>query len=399
MAAPARMDVVCLSSQDWNAHLTVPQQIMARVAADHRVLYIDPPRSLTSAALSGWVPPPPGEARHMDMAAARDVVRRSPPGRAVPIHNLPPVLSAAARRVNGLALRSWFRRTMAGEGIEAPVYWVFEPASVQHLPHLPPGPLIYDCIDLWAGYFPEGSRRHRNIAAMDLALATRADLVFVGSEMLRRLHEGKAGGPVHLQHHAADFALFNRAAAPDYPVAPALAERLTAGRTVVGLCGILDKRVDVGSLAAIAGRRPDWLLVLVGPVQRNLDIAALEACENVAMIGAVAPGELPGFVRGFDVCLIPYLIDDFVRGIYPLKLHEYLAAGKPVVSTPVPAVLQYADRIEIAEGADGIEAAILRALADDAPDRAAGRIALARANGWDVRVAEKLRIVRETFAR
>jgi glycosyltransferase involved in cell wall biosynthesis len=285
---------------------------------------------------------------------------------------------------------------MTEADISRPLYWAFEPASIQHLPHLPPAPVIYDCIDRWAGYFPEGSRRHRTVSDMDRRLAARADLIFVGSEALRTLHSGHSA-PVHLQHHAADFALFNRAADPSYPMAASVAALRRSGRRIVGLCGILDKRVDVASLARIAERRRDWELVLVGPVQRNLDVGALASLENVTMVGPVEAPDLPAHIRGFDVCLIPYLIDEFVRGIYPLKLHEYLATGRPVVATPIPAVLPYADRIEIAEGADGIEAAIERALADDASERVAARIALARRNGWDTRVAEKLRIAREAL--
>ena len=93
------------------------------------------------------------------------------------------------------------------------------------------------------------------------------------------------------------------------------------------------------ALQTIAGRRPDWHFVLVGPVQPNLDVSPIEALPNVTLTGMAEVSELPGYVRAFDVCMIPYLIDDFVRGIYPLKLHEYLAAGKPVVTTPIPAVL------------------------------------------------------------
>ncbi|MGB3553767.1 MAG: glycosyltransferase [Jannaschia sp.] len=386
------MDIVCLASQDWNSHLGVPQQIMARVAVHHRVVYVDPPRSVTSAATGGWRSLANEAPRHLDVARAADVIRVAAPGRALPIHALPGALSRAVRAVNGRTLRGWWREMLQEHDIADPLYWVFEPASVQHLPHLPDGPVVYDCIDHWAGYFPREGRRHANIAGMDREMARLADLIFVSSDRLYELHRPH-GDRLHLQHHAADFTHFNRAAGGDLPVAPDLAEIVASGRKIIGLCGILDKRVDVASLAAIAGRRPDWHFVLVGPVQANLDIGPVAERDNVTLTGMAEVSELPGYVRGFDVCLIPYLIDDFVRGIYPLKLHEYLATGRPVVSTSVPAVMPHADIVHIGDGPDGLEAAILRALADDAPDRVSARIDLARRNSWDVRVAEKLRLI------
>lgn len=383
------MDIVCLASQDWNSHLGVPQQLMARVAADHRVIYVDPPRSLTSA-LNGWRPDTDANVRHLQVADASKVIRAAAPGRSIPVHNLPLPAARLMRSVNGRFLRGWFRDLLDRHSVTNPVYWVFEPASVQHLPHLPKGPVVYDCIDSWAGYFPEGSRRHGTITDMDTRLTQTADLVFVGSTSLRDSHL-PLNSNTHMIHHAADFHHFNQATSEDYPVAEAV--HFDDARPVIGLAGILDKRVDTESLTIIAKRHPEWRFAFVGPVQANLDVSALEALENVAMIGMVPASELPAYVKGFDVCLIPYLIDEFVKNIYPLKLHEYLATGRPVVSTSVPAVLPYADLIEIADGADALEQSILAALADTGPDRLAARIELARENSWENRVADKMNLI------
>ncbi len=388
------MGIVCFASQDWNSHLGVPQQIMGRVAEFYPVVYIDPPRSLTSR-LQGWDSKAGEPARHLDVAKAKDVVRLAAPARALPIHNLPVPISRVLRRINGMMLRGWFRSVLLEQNEKQPLYWVFEPASVQHLKYLPKGPVVYDCIDYWAGYFPVGSRRHKVINQMDRLMAKRADIVFAGSDKVFERHK-LYNSQTHLVRHAADFHHFNTAASDQAAIHPALQH--LAGKKVIGLCGILDKRVDVASLAAIARRRADWHFVFVGPVQDNLDISALNGMANVTLTGMAEVSELPQYIKGFDVCLIPYLIDDFVRGIYPLKLHEYLATGKPVVSTPIPAVLPNSDLVWIAEGDQGLEQAISQALDDTSPKRVAARIALARDNSWEGRVADKLAVIHEKVA-
>ncbi|MEO9895338.1 MAG: glycosyltransferase [Paracoccaceae bacterium] len=385
------MGVVCLASQDWNSHLGVPQQIMGRVVAEVPVVYIDPPRSITSR-LQGWESKAQDPVRHMDVAQSVDVARRAAPARALPVHNLPVPVSRLLRGINGLSMRNWFRSILAEQGEKQPLYWVFEPASIQHLPHLPKGPVVYDCIDYWAGYFPEGSRRHTVINQMDQAMAERADVVFAGSDMVFERHKA-FNAQTHLIRHAADFGHFNSAASDSAGVHTGLQH--LSDQKVIGLCGILDKRVDVVSMAAIAARRPDWHLVFVGPVQDNLDVSAFDGLPNVTLTGMADVSDLPLYIKGFDVCLIPYLIDEFVRGIYPLKLHEYLATGKPVVSTPIPAVMPHSDLVWIAEGADKLEQAIEQAMQDNDPDRVAARIALARDNNWEGRVEDKLNVIRE----
>ncbi len=386
-------DIVCLASQDWNSHLGVPQQTMARLARSNRVIYVDPPRSLTSAR-SGWRKSNPEHDLHLDVAAAAKVQREVPPTVSLPLHALPAALSEMVQHINGNLLKGWFRDLMRRHGVNHPLLWVFEAAAAAHVPHFGAVPMVYDCIDEWAGYFPPGSNHHANITRMDTWLCQRADAVFCGSESLMARKAG-LNGNIHVVHHAADFDHFSKAGLAETKVPDDIAG---IARPIVGVMGILDKRVDIALLAAIARTRPDWSLVFVGPVQANLDIGPLSGIANVHFLGGRTVSELPACVKGFDVCLIPYVIDDFTRSIYPLKLHEYLAGGKPVVSTPIPAVRAHGDVAIIADGAEGFVRAIEHALKDTAPERNEARIACARQNAWDIRIAQKCRIVEDTIA-
>ena len=389
----AGRDIICIASQDWDSHLGVPQQIMARLAATNRVLYVNPPRSILRraeiAARAGRL-----HTLHLDVAAARAVEVIDPPAVTWPVFNIPPAVAGPLRAMNGAVLGAWLRRQAARRGFAAPVLYIFAMQGAQLLGRVPAACTVYDCIDEWAGYETTGSRSWHNTRAMDEALCRGSDAVFVGSDHLAQLKTG-LNPETHMVRHAADFAHFNTAAAATIEVPDDIAA-LPAPR--VGLVGVLDKRVDLDILAHLAGARPDLSLVLIGPVLPNLDLSALTRRPNVHLLGMRTVPQLPAYIAGLDVCLIPYLIDDFTRNIYPLKLHEYLASGRPVVSTPVPACVAHADLVGIADTPAGFLAAVEAALADRAPERDAARIALARANDWEDRVAAKSAVIARLLA-
>jgi glycosyltransferase involved in cell wall biosynthesis len=129
--------------------------------------------------------------------------------------------------------------------------------------------------------------------------------------------------------------------------------------------------------------------VLVGPARAGMDLTRLESCANVYLLGNKDVAELPAYIKGMDVTLIPYRVNEATRNIYPLKLQEYLATGKPVVSSPMPAVLPYGGVVYIGEGPEDWAGLVVRALREDNPERRAARQAVARENSWDRRVEEK----------
>jgi glycosyltransferase involved in cell wall biosynthesis len=161
---------------------------------------------------------------------------------------------------------------------------------------------------------------------------------------------------------------------------------------VAGYYGTLAEWIDFPLLAALADRFPGVTFALIGPVE--VSPAALPERPNLRWIGPQPYPTLPAWLARFTVCLLPFHVDGFTRAINPVKLYEYFASGKPVVSTPLPEVLAFGDLVYVGAGLDGMTGALRAALAEQArSDLAARRRAAAAANTWDQRVGRVVHLL------
>lgn len=387
MTALEGRDIVCLGSQSWGSHLCTPQQIMSRLAPSSRVLYVEPLRSpawkMKRAATQSKQPPGLRE-------VAPNVWVLTLPSAFVPLALYARV--PALRWINHRLMSRWVRQAAEGLGFRDAIAWVYQ-VTHQGAPLLRQAPLtVYDCIDEWAGATTHPLLQ-RYLADLDRRMCEEADLLFLGSQGLaaprRALNPRHALVPqgVDLRHFLP----------PEDPTPPADIAALPG--PVLGLVGVLNReRVDVALLCHLADQRPGWSIALVGPVWDGLDVASLQQRPNIHLLGNKPPHELGRYLAAFDVCLLPYLINDFTRNIFPLKLFEYMASGKPFVATPVPACAEFPRLIRTAEGPAGFLAAVDEALATDDAALRDERIATARANDWDRRAADKARFVADHLA-
>ena len=173
---------------------------------------------------------------------------------------------------------------------------------------------------------------------------------------------------------------------PKFPL-----EARNLARPVIGFFGLLGDWVDIDLLAQLARERPQWTFLIVGHVAT--DLAPLAGLENFVFVGAQPYESLPGWARAFDVAVMPYRMNRQVRNANPLKLREYLATGKPVVSVPTPEVERFAPHVRMAATAQGFLAAIEQCLEQDDPVQRAARMECVRGMSWDARVAEVLATV------
>lgn len=161
-----------------------------------------------------------------------------------------------------------------------------------------------------------------------------------------------------------------------------------------------DSRLDVEALEALADADPSWHVVLIGPLKPGqVDEARLRRRPNIHLLGEKPRNELPGYLKGMAVALVPYRANELTRNIFPLKLFEYLAAGLPVVAGGLPELQRFAGTIGVAGGPSDYPELVRRALAEDGPEKRAARVALAAQNTWDHRVEDVSRLVDEALAR
>ncbi len=258
---------------------------------------------------------------------------------------------------------------------------------------------VYQVIDDYVGLAPDPGSARR-IAASHERTLREADVVWAISETLadaaRRVRDD-----VRLTTTGVDHARF--AAARGRPPHP-LVGRIPSPR--IGLVGVLNDRVDWALLEAMARRHADWNMVLVGPVRHagpetGPALDRLLRLGNVVRLGEVEEEEIPACIAGFDVCLIAYRMGPGTLGINPLKLYQYLAVGKPVVATPLPAAIEFGDVVRVARTLDEFEAAIADSLRDDVGNAVgvAARQRRARAFDWSAIAADRAAILAGALGR
>jgi glycosyltransferase involved in cell wall biosynthesis len=348
-------DLVCLSHLRWDFVYQRPQHLLSRFARRQRVFFVEEP--LPAADSSPWLEVSPRE------HGLHVVVPHVPE----PLTG-PAAEAATARLLQGL---------LAQAGIDQFVLWYYTPMALGYTLGLPrPLASVYDCMDelsAFRGAPPE-------LVAREAELLARVDLVFTGGQSLydaKRRHLGS----VHLFPSAVDLEHFGQArdGLPDPP------DQAHLPHPRLGFFGVLDERLDTDLLAAVADLRPEWQLVLIGPVAK-IDPAALPRRANLHYLGQRAYAQLPPYLANWDVALLPFARNEATRFISPTKTPEYLGAGCPVVSTSIADVVRpYGERglVRIADEPLAFVAAVEAALAED-PGLRCGRADAFLGNmSWD----------------
>jgi glycosyltransferase involved in cell wall biosynthesis len=371
-------DFIVLSTQDWDA-LPTRKHRFARWFAEggSRVLYVE-----QQMHWAGWL----ADLKNRFSRAWRWL---RGPRQVAPnlwVFTLPVVLpffqmSGLINRLNNLFLLPVLRAQARRLGFDHPILWTYTPHSADFVGRLNEQAAIYECVDDFTSsrglIDPKviGRLERRLIEAVDLLIVTAPALLESKREGARRAILVPNG--VEAEH-------FAQAADP----ALAVPEELAGLRPpVVGYLGTLNYWIDTHLLGRLAREHPDWTLVLVGPDDLLADLAPLEGLPNVVRTGRVPYADVPSYVKTFDVCVNPYVLDGVAEHCSPLKLYEYLATGKPVVSVDMPEARQFAGLVRIAQNADEFIRLVEEAISDG-DGRSAARMAEARNHTWRKRFAD-----------
>ena len=201
--------------------------------------------------------------------------------------------------------------------------------------------MIYHVVDEYSAYPTLTAEQAAQQKQLDHALTARADLVFCTARSLVEARR-PINPNTHYMPNAVDYRAFQQMLADPSLQPPAGMTDLP--RPILGVIGGINAKLDLTLLAELAERRPDWSLALVGPLSYGLDdgeVTRLRALRNVHFLGPVPPERVPATIAACDVCLIPYRLNEQTRHVNPLKVYEYLAAGKPVVGTALPELGQF----------------------------------------------------------
>ena len=372
--------IICISSIDWDFIWQGHQEIMSTLArAGNLVLFIE--NTGVRAPVLRDLP----RLRHRLRNWARGVkgFREEAPNLFVysPLV-LPFPYLRIAQWVNGILLVRSVRRWMRATSFTSPIVFTFLPTpTARHLlRELDPELTVYYCIDDFAA----SSMRARRIRKTEDVLLKDVDMVFVTSEKLR-VRAASFNTRVHTFPFAVNYAQFETARKENGD-APADVRELP--RPIIGYVGGVHRFVDQNLVLAVANAMPRASIVLVGPLQT--DVARLAAHPNIHLLGARPHRDVPAYIKAFDVAVVPYRLTEYTANVYPTKLNEYLAMGKPVVATDLPEIrrfnVDHGDVVSVGATPSAYVEAVRAAVRPDAEDNAWRRIAVARENSWESRI-------------
>ncbi len=254
--------------------------------------------------------------------------------------------------------------------------WYYTPMALLFSSHLAPSLTVYDCMDELSAFMGAP----RELIDLEKQLIKQADLVFTGGYSLYEAKQSR-----HPQVYAFPSSIdYNHFAKARQPM-PDPADQRTIPNPRIGFSGVIDERFDCALVTELARRRPDWQFIFLGPTVK-VDPACLPKGDNIHYLGMKDYTELPTYFSNWDVAMLPFALNESTRFISPTKTPEYLAAGLPVVSTPIRDVVRTygtTNFAQIADSASQFEQAIEQALAQKHPTNWTAIDTFLTDNSWD----------------
>lgn len=369
--------IICLAPDPWEGLWRNRHQIMTRLARHNTVLYVEPrlyyPETLRRLRQG-----------RLKLADFRKPLAH-PYADGLWIYHDPYYAPVSGRRTGGpltaaLRRRALLRTVDQLGAARPPILWLVRPYFADVIGQYGEKLLVYHITDEYSAY-TSVTDRAATLAAEE-ALMRRADLVLVTAPAL--LERKRPFNPhTYLVPNGVDYAGFQKG------IAEAESQR-PAGAPRIGYSGALNEKINFDLLAQVARARPDWQLVLIGMLDlptQPAKAAGLRGLPNVEWVGRLPVAQVPAAIASLDVCLLPYERNEWTANIDSLKLYEYLACGRPVISTDVPTAHGYGDLVRIADTPAEFVEQIAAALCETDPTLSARRKEIAAANTWEHRVA------------
>lgn len=341
-------DLICLSHLRWDFVYQRPQHLMSRFAAERRVLFVEEPMPTTA----------PKAYLHTSRRGC---------GVEVVVPHIP----------DGMDHEIILRKLIGGLVEQRRSYslWYYTPMPIAWTRHLKPLAVVYDCMDELSAF----KNAPAALKEREGELLKRADLVFTGGHTL---FEAKRNQHANVYPFPSSIDVTHFAQARGTCSEPQDQQNIPHVR--IGYCGVIDERMDFDLVTKVADARPDWHIVMLGPVVK-VNPADLPQRPNIHYLGMKPYKELPQYIAGWDVAILPFARNESTRYISPTKTPEYLAAGRPVVSTSIQDVIHPYGKngiVHIADQPGEFIEAVEIALSEDATQRLQKVDVLLSKNSW-----------------
>ena len=390
----SRLPIIAMSLDDWRGPWAGRQQLLSRLARKGwPIVYSNGPLSIWERKTEKW-----RQAPLLSGSERSDGLHLDRPGRLTPSWSAVPRWNALCYRLHA---RHLLRQARLAKG-DAGILFLFNPLLADYIDHTGLPFVAYHAFDSFSR-FPNWSERH---ARLEARLTERAQLVLATTAGIAQDLTEPGPSKAIVLPNGGDYESFSRSADLSVP-----ADLAAIPSPRIGYVGRLSPKVDLALIEELARRRPSWHWLFIGPVvlgdrkKNDFNQSLYESLErfkrigNIHFLGNKPHEELPNYLAGLDVATMPYRTSGgwWVNG-YPLKLHEYLASGGPVVSAGLEAIRPFGDVVDIVETADGWEAALARAIENGGVGTPQTRRAVAKANSWDQRADDLDRMLQELIS-
>ena len=328
VSPPGETDLVCFSHLRWDFVYQRPQHLLSRCARKRRVFFVEEPI--------------------FGQSSMRVEVREAEPGVHVVVPHLPEGLRSEIA-INAV-MKDLTRQLFTAYSINKYIFWYYTPMALRFTEQFSPVAAVYDCMDELSAFKGAPSA----LPALEKELFRNVDLVFTGGQSLYEVKRNQHPA-VYAFPSSIDAAHFGKARTtvkdPE--------DQAHIPHPRLGFFGVIDERFDVELLGEVAAKRPDWNFVIIGPVVK-IQPETLPKHSNIHYLGGKKYSELPDYLAGWDIALLLFARNESTRFISPTKTPEYLAAGKPVISTSIRDVVRpYGEMklVEISDTADEFIAA------------------------------------------
>ncbi len=385
-------NIICISSIDWDFVWQGHQEIMSTFAKNgNRVLFIEntgirTPRIRDISRLKNriihWVNSVKGFRRIEENLFVYSPII------------LPFPYSKIARIFNRYLLLRPIRRWMKATDFYDPIIWTFLPTNVvlDIMNELDTKLLVYYCI----ADFNKLTDNPKKLETIEKLLIKKCDIIFVQNDVLAKKCKGKNNN-FFIFPFGVNTNVFDNFNCNLLPYGPEDLQSIK--KPIIGYVGGIHKHIDFELIKYLAKLHPEWSIVLIGPLQT--DVSELAGFRNIFLLGKKEFAQLPGYIDEFDVGIIPYKITGYTESVYPTKLNEYHAMGKPVVSTELPEVVKFNNENEniilIGRKYDAFVNCILSALGDKNVSLRNKRIESAKKNNWPERIEQMSDLLHDTI--
>jgi glycosyltransferase involved in cell wall biosynthesis len=380
--------ILAFAKDRWNGNWFNRHHLLSRISRHNPVLYVSEPfhirQTLHDLKNREW--------GATGLRKVSETLHEYIAPRWLPLNYRIGVMNRAARQRQVRQIRSALKQL----GMSKPILYIWDPEFADMIGQFDESLVVYHCYDEHVDFPGTTEEERRTIIAQEQQILSRADIVFaVSSSIYERKHALNPN--TFIVRNAADYDLFAAARDPETKI-PEDVKNIP--HPMIGcVTRIVDQYFNVPLMCEVFTRRPDWSLVVVGPTiepqgdnaraaEQRIHLDALRSLPNVHLVGRREQKELPGYLKAFDVCAMAYpMIENVMHSESPLKMYEYLAAGKPIVSTPLPLIAHLSDVISFARDAKEWIEAIEIALRDRDPQKVEERQKIAQVNTWDSRAS------------